>query len=776
MDIRNFFKRTPKRGKGAKDGESSKETSKKRKSNMEEPPKKKRRLSEKKEDDIEIADPKIENQGTTKEKNEGKEKIEEIKKEDNVEEVEVETKVEESETTTDGPDEIQPNEMRSADAFYAKWHKKKDKFKGSKYDPIKDAGWKKTDKNVPYAALSKMFDEVGANSARLVKIELVCNFLRSVIALHPQDLPYVVYLCANKIAAPYEGIELGVGDSVIYRALKSSTGRKLSEMKAEMARVGDLGTVAVNSRNKQSLLFKPKALTVKQVYQDLRKVAAIKGGKSGKKKEGIINKLYVAAVGVEAKYITRHLLGKSMKLGLAEQTVFASLAKACAFTPPALTKPLLDLSKKMDEESFDALYKDYDARLKQVFSELPNYDVVISALAKHGFPSLHSRCHLTPGVPVKAMLAKPTKGVEEILERFSDCKFTLEYKYDGERAQIHLLEDGSVRIFSRNAEDNTGKYPDLVEAIPSFIKEGTTSFIIDCEVVAYDREKGKILPFQDLSHRKRKDVKEVSIQVCLYCFDLLYINGRSLLREHLGVRRDLLHSSFIKKDGTFHFADYKDSSDPEEIQAFLDLAVEQSCEGLMVKALDGNATYEPAKRSLNWLKCKKDYLDGCGDTLDLVVMGAFHGTGKRTGFYGSYLVGCYSEEDDQYQTTCKVGTGFKDEDLKVLTDALKKVVAPKKPMEFEVNTSAFDCDVWFEPSMVWEVKCADLQVSPVHTAGVGKAHPSKGIGLRFPRFLRIRDDKKPEQATNADQVHKFYTSQAVVQSNQDADMDDFEDF
>jgi len=771
MDIRNFFKRTPKRGEDKEDAK------KKRKSNSaeEEPPKKKRRLSEKKEDEIEVADPKkIEDKPVESIEEEGKEPENvTAKAEKNETKTEIKTEALEVDMSEDGPDEIQEGEMRSADAFYAKWQKKKNKFKGSSYDPIADAGWKKADKNIPYAALSKMFDEVGANSSRLVKIGLLSNFLRSVIALHPHELPYVVYLCANKIAAPYEGIELGVGDSVIYRALKSSTGRTLSQMKAEMAKIGDLGTVAVNSRNKQSLLFKPKALTVKAVYQDLRKVASFKGGKSGEKKKGIINKLYVASVGIEAKYITRHLLGKSMKLGLAEQTVFASLAKACALTPPALSNMILDLSKKMDEEIFVKMYKDYDARLKQVFSELPNYDVVLSALAKHGFPSLHSRCHLTPGVPVKAMLAKPTKGVPEILERFSDCKFTLEYKYDGERAQIHLLPDGSVRIFSRNAEDNTGKYPDLVEAIPFFLKEGTTSFIIDCEVVAYDREKKKILPFQDLSHRKRKDVKEVTIQVCLYCFDLLYLNEKSLLKENFGKRRDLLHNSFVKKDGTFHFADYKDCSDPEEIQEFLNLSVEQSCEGLMVKALDGNATYEPAKRSLNWLKCKKDYLDGCGDTLDLVVMGAYHGTGKRTGFYGSYLVGCYSEEDDQYQTTCKVGTGFKDEDLKNLTEGLKPHIVPKKPMEYDVNESAFDCDVWFDPKMVWEVKCADLQVSPVHTAGVGLAHPSKGIGLRFPRFLRIRDDKNPEQATNADQVHKFYQAQAVIQNNK-KDQDDFD--
>merc|ERR1711879_170690 len=214
--------------------------------------------------------------------------------------------------------------------------------------------------------------------------------------------------------------------------------------------------------------------------------------------------------------------------------------------------------------------------------------------------------------------------------------------------------------------------------------------------------------------------------------------------------------------GQFHFADYKDSSDPEEIQEFLNLAVEQSCEGLMVKALDKNATYEPSKRSLNWLKCKKDYLDGCGDTLDLVVLGAFWGTGKRTGFFGSYLVGCYNDEEESYQTTCKVGTGFKDDMLKTHTEFLKQHIAETKPIEYEIND--FDCDVWFEPCYVWEIKCADLSISPKHTAASGIAHSEKGIGLRFPRFLRIRDDKKAEEATTANQVYDFYRQQAVVKN------------
>jgi len=661
-------------------------------------------------------------------------------------------------------DELEQDEEMEPEDVGGKKERKK-RYKGSKYDPINDAGWDpEKEKLVPYRVLAAVWEKIGATTKRLEKIELLANLIRSVIILAPEELYYVVYLCSNKIAPPYAGLELGIGDTIILKALQQSTGRKLSEMKKDMQKLGDLGTVALQSRSKQRTLFPPKPLTAKKVFDSLIKIAKVSGNRSGNQKIGYINNLFVSSKGSEAKYIARHLTGK-MKLGLAEQTVFASLGRACSFTPPASDPKIIDLSRQKSPEFMVKKQKSTTELIKQVFSEMPNYEKVINSLIEHGLDKLHDECHLTVGVPVGAMLAKPTKGVQEILERFKDCRFTLEYKYDGERAQIHYLSDGTISIFSRNSENNTGKYPDLVQTMKSFLSEGTKSFILDCEVVAYDRKANKILPFQQLSHRKRKDVakEDVTIQVCLYAFDLLYYNDEPIIQKNFEERRKLLHSSFKATKGQFEFAHYKDSSDPEEIAAFLDLAVEQSCEGLMVKTLNKDATYEPSKRSMNWLKCKKDYLDGCGDSLDLVVMGAYFGTGKRVGVYGSYLVGCYNEAEETYETCCKVGTGFSDADLKSLHESLKDHLREKKPMEY--NVTDFNCDVWFSPEQVWEIKCADLQISPRHTAGVGLAAPSKGIGLRFPRFLRLRDDKSPEDATTGEQVYEFYNNQAVIQNS-----------
>ena len=228
------------------------------------------------------------------------------------------------------------------------------------------------------------------------------------------------------------------------------------------------------------------------------------------------------------------------------------------------------------------------------------------------------------GVPVQVMLGKPCKGINEILERFIDTLFTLEFKYDGERAQIHLLENGEIQIYSRNSENHTSKYPDLISRLPStYNKEEVKSFIIDCEVVAWDVREKKLLPFQTLSTRKRKDVQnsEITVQVCLFAFDLIYLNGVSYMKNKFKERRELLWEKFHRVEGEFEFAQYEDSRDIESIDNFLKKAIQSSCEGLMVKSLDKDSYYEPNKR--NWLKVKKDYLDGVGDSLDLVPIAAW---------------------------------------------------------------------------------------------------------------------------------------------------------
>ena len=629
------------------------------------------------------------------------------------------------------------------------------------YDPVSAITWT-VGQPTPYLYLANVFESIAETTKRLEIAELLTNAFRTILASKPDDLLAAVYLASNTIAPQHEGVDLGIGDATLIKCLAEATGRKDESIKADYREAGDLGSVAMASRATQRMMFPPPPLTVSGVLKQFRAVATTDGEKSVEKKKGMIKKLLVSSKDCEAGYVIRSLQGK-LRIGLAQQTVTMSLAHAIVLRGDVA-------QSKKGAELADALGEAFDV-LKQVFSECPTFDQIVPALLEVGIEGLQERCKFTPGVPVKPMLAKPTTGVSEVLKRFEDIAFTCEYKYDGERAQIHLEENGKISIFSRNQEDNTAKFPDIVNGLKKYLLPHVTSVVIDCEAVAFDREQNKILPFQILSTRGKKNIVEsdIKVKVALYAFDCLYLNGEPLLRKPMHERRAALYAAFREVPGEFFFVTEKTSRDVEELQVFLDESIKANTEGLIVKTLD--ATYEPSKRSLNWLKLKKDYMEGCGDSLDLVPIGAWLGRGKRTGVYGAYLLACYDEDGESYQSICKIGTGFSEVVLEELSDAVQPFVVDGPRSYYQVS-DAMKPDVWFEPKHVWEVKAADLSISPVHKAAAGLVDPQKGIALRFPRFLRRREDKEPEMATTAEQVADFYNAQANKQEFNAGDDDE----
>ncbi|QUC22188.1 uncharacterized protein UV8b_06429 [Ustilaginoidea virens] len=655
---------------------------------------------------------------------------------------------------------------------------------------------------VPYAALCETFSLIEMTTKRLVIMEHCSSFLRQVMRLTPDDVLPTVLLMINKLAPDYAGIELGIGESLIMKAIGETTGRSLQVIKADQKEIGDLGLVAVKSRSTQPTMFKPKPLTVRGVHQGLMNIATVTGnGAQGRKVDGI-KKLLSAADAhsttkaditkdkggpSEAKYIIRFLEGK-LRLGLADKTVLSSLAQAIVCHEADQKGKVPSTTEMAEGETI----------LKTVYSELPSYDAIIPAVLEHGIMRLRENCKLRPGIPLKPMLAKPTKAITEVLDRFEGQTFTCEYKYDGERAQIHyvskeatqefsqaavgaakLAADGVASIFSRNSEDLSKKYPDILAKLHTWVKDDTKSFVLDCETVAWDVSEMKVLPFQQLMTRKKKDVKveDVKVKVCVFAFDLLYLNGSPVVGKSLRERRALLHESFAPIEGEFAFATYMDGQELDEIQLFLDESVKASCEGLMVKMLDGTESgYEPSKRSRNWLKVKKDYLVGVGDSLDLVVLGAYHGKGKRTSVYGAFLLASYNPADDTYETVCNIGTGFSEQALEELHTQLSQIVIDRaKPFYSHSSGNQHQPDVWFEPRYVWEVRTADLTLSPRYKAGCKEGVDpvgGKGISLRFPRFIKLRDDKKPDEATSSRQVAEMYRKQESVTKNKGPSVDD----
>ncbi|KAM0306080.1 hypothetical protein ACHAO8_010884 [Botrytis cinerea] len=674
-------------------------------------------------------------------------------------------------------------------------------LKSKSKDPYPD--WKPGEP-VPYAALCTTFSLVEMTTKRLVIAAHCSLFLRQVLRLTPDDLLPTVLLMINKLAADYAGIELGIGESLIMKAIGESTGRNLSVIKNDQKEIGDLGLVAVKSRSNQPVMFKPKPLTIRGVLKSLIDIATMQGnGAQGRKVDGIKKLLSAADAhssgkvditkdkggASEAKYIVRFLEGK-LRLGLAEKTVLVSLAQAMVCHE-------IEAKGSGKVPSTEQMAKG-ESILKAVHSSLPSYDVIIPAMLEHGIFNLKDNCKLQPGVPLKPMLAKPTKAITEVLDRFENQTFTCEYKYDGERAQIHYVskdsskqylgatpaaakssDGGLAAIFSRNSEDLSKKYPDILGKLNTWVKEDTKSFVLDCETVAWDTVEKKVLPFQQLMTRKKKDVKveDVKVKVCVFAFDLLFLNGEAVVEKSLRERRALLHEAFQPVEGEFQFATSMNGQEIDEIQTFLDDSVKASCEGLMVKMLDGTESgYEPSKRSRNWLKIKKDYLSGIGDSLDLVVLGAYYGRGKRTSVYGAFLLACHNPQTDTYETICNIGTGFSEQVLEELYAQLSAIVIDRpKPFYSHSSGNQHQPDVWFEPRYVWEVKTADLTLSPRYKAGCKEGVDKggeRGISLRFPRFIKIRDDKKPDMATSSRQVAEMYRKQESVTKNKGPSVDD----
>ncbi|RNF06980.1 putative DNA ligase I [Trypanosoma conorhini] len=618
---------------------------------------------------------------------------------------------------------------------------------------------------VPYAAVADTLADISAESSRLECIKYLTNLLIAVMQRSPTDLVSVIYLVINKQGPAHEGIELGVGDALLVKVIAECCGLTEAHVKEAYRQTGDLAEVAQGKKRKQATLIKPKRLSAAAVFKALRDIALMSGKEAARRRADVMKRLLRDAVGPEVNLIVRALQQK-MRVGLAESSALAAIGYAFALNHIGIKA----VAKYTPEELQRELNMG-SVNFARIYHEVPCLEIVVGAVLRHGFnvivPSspeaqaYAAELSIRPGIPVKPQLAHPTSGINVILDRLQGKTFTSEYKYDGERAQLHYSKETGYRIFSRNAEEHTGKYPDIIAMLPRvFSAETVKSFIIDSEVVAVDEATGALQAFQVLQHRGRKNVSSgsVTIQVCVFAFDILYFNGEPQMAKPLSERRHILYSHFVPIHAKFQFAEHLDSANVEDIQSFLDQSIKDGCEGLMVKTLEEEATYAPAKRSHYWLKLKKDYMDGVTDTLDLVPIGAYYGKGKRTGVFGGFLLACYDSDSDEFQSICKIGTGFQDEELESLTKVLRSSILMDQPRYYRAEEKP---DVWLEASQVWEVKAADLSISPVHYAAYGLVDASKGIALRFPRFMRVREDKNASEATTASQIAQMYTAQSL---------------
>ncbi len=585
-----------------------------------------------------------------------------------------------------------------------------------------------------FSAIAEVFDKLESTASRLEMTSILAEFFKT---LEPEDIKPIIYLTQGKIAPDFAGVELGMADRLVAKAIAFTVGETESSISEMMIKLGDPGTVAEKliADKKQMTLFS-ETLTLGRVISSLTAIAQTEGRDSQGRKMKYLSNMLHDSDPVEARYLCRIVTGR-MRTGVAAMTVLDALALSFA---------------------------DKDARpeIERAYNVTSDLGLVGATLAGHGMAGI-SKIRVKLGNPIRVMLAERLPSLTHILEKMGgEC--AMEYKYDGIRVQAHIGPDG-VKLYSRRLEDLTSNFPDIAESLKSRLNGKDA--IIEGECVAIDKE-GKMMPFQTVTHRRRKHGMDDAVNdypVNIFMFDILYLNGKDLTNLPYTERRKLLSDSF-SISGKIGLTTMMLVSGPEEAETFFEDALRARCEGIIAKSIGRESVYRAGSRGFLWIKYKKDYSTNLMDSFDLVVVGAFYGMGKRAGKYGALLMAAFNHDTGMYSTVCKLGTGFDDAFLDELPEMLDPYKSEKRPLSVD---SKMVPDVWFEPTLVLEVTGAEISVSPIHTAASGIEGEDSGIAIRFPRFTgRVRNDRGPDQATTVEEIEEMYRLQPGKSESGDA--------
>ena len=576
-----------------------------------------------------------------------------------------------------------------------------------------------------YSLVVDSYEKLEGHTGRLAITEVLADLLKET---PKKELPMLVYLTQGKLRPDYEGIELGIAEKYALRVLHIASGRPLEQVRKTYVAMGDIGSAAEKmlGESKQGVLV-GQALTLKRVYDTLLDISRMGGEGSIESKLKELVSLIADATPKESKYILRTAMGV-LRLGVADYTILDACAVAL-------------LGEKGHRKTLERAYN--------VTSDL---GYVVSLAAEKGLEGV-GNVHVQVGKPIRPMLAERLPTAQEILDKMGG-DVAMEYKLDGERAQIH--KDGDdVEIFSRRLELITPTYPDVVEYTKRFVK--SKKVILEGEVVAVNVETGEYLPFQELMHRRRKHgIAEVMKQypVAVNFFDVMFSDGEDFTGRSYSARRKELER-IIEQNEYARLVPAKRTKDPEEMERYMEEAISQGGEGLMIK--DPNATYNAGARGFAWIKLKREYRSELTDTIDLVIVGAMHGRGRRAGVYGAYLLAAYDKKKGRFPTITKIGTGFSDEDLERFPKVLKPYQSEVRPPDVE---SILVPDIWYRPKVVIETIASEITLSPTYPAGLDSIRKGSGLALRFPKFTgKVRDEKGPEDATSVGEIIGMYRTQ-----------------
>ncbi len=574
-----------------------------------------------------------------------------------------------------------------------------------------------------YEIVAEAYRDLEEVSSRLALIDR----LASLVAATPAGLlPVVCYLCQGLIAPEFAGVDLGLAEKMAVRAVAAATGVDAEQVAGRLRETGDLGQAA------EQLLGatggdRRADLTVVTVVNTLRQIANAEGTGSQGLKLDLLAGLLTRATPLEARYLVRQVTG-NLRLGIGTPTILDALAQAYAGGRAA--RPVLE----------------------RAYNICCDLGLVASALTGGGLAAVE-QIQVSPGHPVRAMLAQRLADATEILAKLGgEC--AAEYKYDGMRIQAHRTADGTIELWTRRLEEVSTQFPDVVEVLAAGLRPAEA--IIEGEVVAFDAATDELHPFAEVMFRRRKyGIAEAvrDVPVGLFCFELLYADGQDLTRRPYPQRRAALAGA-ITTGPRLRLTTATEVTDPAALDAAFEQAITDGCEGLMCKSVGPASVYQAGNRGWLWIKLKRDYRTELSDTVDLVVVGAYAGRGRRAGVYGAVLLAAYDPAADVFRTVSKCGAGFSDADLAALPVRLAPLAHPDRPARVDARQEP---DFWFEPGIVLEILSAELTLSPHYSAAWGLIKEDAGLAMRFPRFTgRWRDDKSAEDATTTGELVDLY--------------------
>ena len=580
-----------------------------------------------------------------------------------------------------------------------------------------------------YSKLVEVYEALEKTAKRLGKTYIISELLKKTPA---EDLPVITLLLEGRLFPSWDSREVGVASRLILKAISAESGIEADKVEKEWKKTGDLGIVSENliKAKKQSTLHSHE-LTVKKVFTNLRKLAELEGLGTVERKIQLISELLTSAKPNEAKYIIRTIL-QVLRVGVGQGSIRDAIV--WAFFSDKI-KLLYDNKDGNIEIGDREEYNKYADAVQKAYDVTNDFSPVAEAAKTKGLNGLKNM-NLTVGVPIKVMLALKVDTAEKGFER-AGKPAELEFKYDGFRIQGHK-KNNEIKLFTRRLENVTNQFPEVVGCIKNNISG--KEFIIDSEAVGYSNKTNEYLPFQSMSLRiKRKyDIDKIAkdFPVELNVFDIVYYDGKSYLNEPFEKRRKLLEKIVRQEKKKIVLAKNLVTSNAEKVEKFYEEAISLGNEGLMFKDL--NAPYKPGARVGNMVKFKKER-----ETFDMVITAAEWGEGKRAKWLSSYTVSCINE-DGEFLEIGKASTGLKEKDeeglsFNKMTKMLRPLVMSEKGKEVKIK-----------PSIVIEVGYEEIQKSPTY---------SSGFALRFPRVIRLRSDKSPEDVAALKTVKDSYDKQ-----------------